>query len=236
MCCVSVFRRATVIPTSQCSTSPGWMIGSSPSLLASDALALHLDARLEPGAEPLIVGALTPPPHEVARVRRARHDHLVREHRLRHLPDERGHLLEERFFFRQPRRDQLERQPLGIAKLRRPRRAERLAHPLQLAARQAVAERERRRAVDADHLRLPLVDHLLERHPLLVAPELGLTAAHRGGDGSSSRCARRRRRPARCRRARSARHTTASPARRRRRTCRRTRRSSGGARRTFPAR
>ena len=70
----------------------------------------------------------------------------------------------------------------GVAELRRPRGAERLAHPLQLAAREAVGERERLRAVDADHLRLPLLDHLLQRLPLLVAPELGLPAADRGRD------------------------------------------------------
>ena len=36
------------------------------------ALALHLDARLEPRAEPQVVDALPPPPHEIARPRLAR--------------------------------------------------------------------------------------------------------------------------------------------------------------------
>ena len=76
-------------------------------LVALHALPLHRHARLEPGAESLVVDPLPPPPHQVARARRARHDHLLREHRLRHLPDERGHLFEERFLFRQPRRDQV---------------------------------------------------------------------------------------------------------------------------------
>ena len=225
------------MPTSQCSTSPGWMIGFVAELVGGRALPLDLDARLEPGAQSLIVGALPPPPHEIARARGPRHDHLVREHRLRHLPDERRHLLEERLFLGQPRRDQLERQPLGIAEPRGPRGAERRAHPLKLAARQAVAEREGRRAIDADHLRLALLDDLLERHPLLVAPELGLPAADRARstafierarveDAALRRAAERDALDARRRHRRV----------RRRRTCRRTRRSCAGARRTSPAR
>ena len=59
----------------QCSTSLRWMTGLSPSS-AADVLALHIDARLEPGAEPL--HALAPPPHQVARLRRAGHDRLRR--------------------------------------------------------------------------------------------------------------------------------------------------------------
>ena len=205
-------------------------------LFALLAFPLDLDARLEPGAESLIVGALPPPPHQIARPGRARHDDLLREHRLRHLPDQRRHLLEERLFLGKLRRDELERQPLSILEFRRPRGAERGAHALQLAARQAVAERKRRRAVDADDLRLPLLDHLLERHPLLVAPELGLASADRRGDGLHRAArvedaalrgpaerdpfdARRRQRP-----------------RRPPRTCRRTRRWCAGARRRSRAR
>ena len=35
--------------------------------IAGHAVALHLDARLEPGPQPLVVDALAPPPHQVAR-------------------------------------------------------------------------------------------------------------------------------------------------------------------------
>ena len=77
LCCVSVFSRATVMPTSQCSTSPRLDDRIRAELLGGRALPLDLDARLEPGAQSLIVRALAPPPHQIARARRARHDHLA---------------------------------------------------------------------------------------------------------------------------------------------------------------
>src|SRR4029077_16848505 len=83
--------------------------------------------------------------------------------------------------------DQLERQPLGVTEARRPRSAERLAHALELATRQAIAEGKDRRPVDPDHLRLSFLDHLLEQQPLLVPPELRLAAVDRIGDGLCGR-------------------------------------------------
>jgi acetyl-CoA acetyltransferase len=146
------------------------------SQLSDGASACH--ARLEPRAHALVVDSLPPPPHEVARARHARHNHLFGEHGLRHLPDQCAHFFEEHFFIRQARRDQFQRQTLGVAELRRPRRAERRTHPLQFAARQPVSKRKRRRSIDANHRRLALFEHVLERLPLFVAPQLRLPPAH----------------------------------------------------------
>ena len=205
---MSVFSRATVMPTSQCSTSPGWMTGSA----SSGALPCRCTSTLgwNHVPRPLIVDALAPPPHEIARPRLAGTMTFVGEHRLRHLPDERGHLLEERFLVRQPRRDEVERQPFGVLELRGPGRPERARHAVELAARQAVGEREDRRSIDADDARLAFFDDGLQQLPLLVAPELGLLARGRRRRRSRPRgsCALRTRRPARCRRARCARCTT----------------------------
>src|SRR5260370_35335182 len=83
-------------------------------LLRRRALSLDVHTRLEPRAESLIVGALTPPPDEIARTRRARRDAVLGKHCLRHLPDEPGHFLEDRLLLRQPRRDLLNRQSSAV--------------------------------------------------------------------------------------------------------------------------
>ena len=104
---------------------------------------------------------------------------FFREHRLRHLPDELVHLLKEHFLAREPRCDEIERQPFGVLELRGPGRPERSRHAVQFAAREAVREREHRGAVDADHARFAFFDHGLQQLPLLVAPQLGLASADR---------------------------------------------------------
>jgi hypothetical protein len=159
-------------------------------LFGRHAFALHFDARLEPRPQSLIVDPLPPPPHQITRLRRAGRNPLLGEHRLRHRPDELLHLLEESFLLRQPRRDQLERQPLGVLELRRPCLAEGGGHAFQLTARQAVREGEDRRSIDADDARLVRLDEGLEHLPLLVTPELGLLPAadvRRRGFGGPAR-------------------------------------------------
>ena len=141
------------------------------------AAALDLDARLKPRLEPEVVDALAPPPHEVAGLGLARRHHRRREHRLRERPHELLHPAEEHFLLRQADGHELERQVLGVAEFRAPFFADRGRHPLQLAARQAVGKCENSRPVDADRPRIPFFDDGLQRHPLLVAPELGLLAA-----------------------------------------------------------
>jgi hypothetical protein len=107
--------------------------------------------------------------------RLAGRDRLRREHLLRERPDERVHLLEERFFFGQPRAiSSTGSVPRRRGSESRPLVAERGAHALEFAAREAVGEGEDRRAVDADDPRVALLDDLLEHQPLLVTPQLRL--------------------------------------------------------------
>ena len=184
---MSVFRRATVMPTSQCSTSPGWITGSSPRSSRLDALALDLDARLEPGAEALIVrpaAATTTRDRSCAscpaRSPRPRTSSASSARRARSSCSKNASSSGSREAIRSSG------SAPGVLELRRPRRTERGAHALQLSARQAVAERKHRRTIDADDFRIALFDHLLQRLPLLVAPELGLPAADRRRRPSSS--------------------------------------------------
>ena len=120
----------------------------------------------------------------------ARRDHRGREHRLGHGPDQFLHASEEVFLFRQARGDELERQAFRVPEPRGPLFAERRAHALELAARQAVRECEHGGAVDADGPRVALLDQRLQRLPLLVAPELGLLAAPDIGCGRLRRAPR----------------------------------------------
>ena len=85
-------------------------------LLGVDALPLHLDARLEPGAEAQVVrpAAATTTPGRSVRV--VPGTMTLSENIVSIICQTSvGHLAEERLLFRQPRRDELERQALGVA-------------------------------------------------------------------------------------------------------------------------
>ena len=129
-------------------------------------------------------------------------------------PDELLHPAVEGLLLGQARGDELERQRFGVPEARRPfaRRAPAdipWSSPLESPSENAKTV-ERSMPIAAG---LALLDHALERLPLLVAPELRLlSAAHVCRRRPAAIAARRTRRPATCRRARCVRCT---PARRR---------------------
>jgi hypothetical protein len=98
------------MPKSQWSTSPRWMTGASPSRSGRPPAPLHLDARLEPGAEAEVVDALAHPPDHVLGGRHAGRDHAVGEGLLDDLPRDAVHLAVDRVLGGQPRGEQLDRE------------------------------------------------------------------------------------------------------------------------------
>src|SRR5512141_2998138 len=100
MCWMSVLRPSAVMPTSQCSTSPCWMTGSSPS---SSAVA--------PFRCTVTLGwNQVPKPRSLTRWRNHR---LRREHRVDEGPVELDHVGEHLALARQAHGEEVDREPLG---------------------------------------------------------------------------------------------------------------------------
>jgi hypothetical protein len=148
--------------------------GIRPEIVVENSAALNADRRLEPAAESKVVDTLAKPPDDVVGARHAWSDDSRGERSVDDRPHQLLHASIEGCLFRQSRGDEIDREPIVAHEAARPFPTERFTHSFHLAGAQAVTEREDAGHVDCDVPRIAFLDHLFQRGPLFVAPELGV--------------------------------------------------------------